>query len=961
MVDKKSKVEETDGLEDFELDDLDSDIDLDQYLNSPDLEDNRKPSKLSIAKDVAKSGIKSFFSSLAEKSAKKALPTEYRYFYSESLDIYNTIKDSVSSKGDEIGKSVYTIAKGVKKILPFQLKTLDKYLEEKKLFYEKEREKSEEEKRNEEIESVVSSIFDKQLEVQKALEARKEAEEVIDKKVSFNLSKASLDHLTSIDNNISQSTAFTLQVSKAYFKKSLELQFKSYYIQLDMLRTMREYYKGFSIQLDSINKNTALPDYVKLTNKEKFSDVAKNKFFSSMYSSLFDKNSYLATVKNNIKDFIENKLSNFNFSLFMLDSMLDQAQFAKEMMKEDKSSIPTTISSAIGSFLGEKQSDKLAQYLEKKLKNSKKFSVLSNYMKLFSASPESLFESLKSKVEDKEFEAMTEEGVKGFIKEKGYGALSEVLSLFTPKRESLEVGKESILEFNKPAIFDNKAYRSLTEVIPLYLAKILKETSDIRGMYYTVNRVRLKGFTESKELMYDYTRRILDTKENVVSEVTDNLFKDISYKRKIEGLVDSINRKAQRELSKDKTRNIGKLSRLKDKKAKEAFTRYLERASQLDDIDFTKENIIDNYEKDERLRELVEQNKELKAYLDIIKEANAVSPEEFKEVKRNYPIEPIKELVKNLSIMTNIDNDIDEEKANILSKAFIEVILNENTSLTPELVKSGVVFKYLTKKDYNKVKDVIKTLIAQVNYIDRENDIVKKSNMQALFGVVNKALKGNININPEVFKALSQYSYELVKPGKLGVENIVEAKIGANKAKEYIDEEVLEELTQPSSDYSDFDEDTIVASTTFTSITNRLSAIGSNLKDTLIRKYDAFNKALDSLLNDIKEIKEENKAKILATIKENIKLLINKVDDISATQKAKYLEDIKVLSSEALSVANTQYKEKMKVLDELKSSLTSLYNSIDASSELNLKDTLELIYIKLKEIKNRLKAYLKLG
>lgn len=230
--------------------------------------------------------------------------------------------------------------------------------------------------------------------------------------------------------------------------------------------------------------------------------------------------------------------------------------------------------------------------------------------------------------------------------------------------------------------------------------------------------------------------------------------------------------------------------------------------------------------------------------------------------------------------------------------------------------------------------------------------------MQALFGVVNKALKGNININPEVFKALSQYSYELVKPGKLGVENIVEAKIGANKAKEYIDEEVLEELTQPSTDYSDFDEDTIVAPTTFTSITNRLSAIGSNLKDTLIRKYDAFNKTLDSLLNDIKEIKEENKAKILATIKENIRLLINKVDDIAVTQKAKYLEDIKVLSSEALSVANTQYKEKMKVLDELKSSLTSLYNSIDASSELNLKDTLELIYIKLKEIKNRLKAYL---
>ncbi|MBZ5782096.1 hypothetical protein, partial [Klebsiella aerogenes] len=88
---------------------------------------------------------------------------------------------------------------------------------------------------------------------------------------------------------------------------------------------------------------------------------------------------------------------------------------------------------------------------------------------------------------------------------KMFGGLNELLGVTDPGAVNYKVQGASALNHNKPAIFDNKVHRSITEVIPMYLSKILKENTDLRMMYSHVNQGKMRGMQiGSQELHYDY-------------------------------------------------------------------------------------------------------------------------------------------------------------------------------------------------------------------------------------------------------------------------------------------------------------------------------------------------------------------------------------------------------------------------------------------------------------------------
>ena len=265
MPDKKQTKTDIDNEMNFDdLEDLnDSDLEFGDLEN---IEDDRNPSKLGVAKELATETGKGFLEGLAKQTAKKALPPEYTANYYEAMDYVDFAKDTFEVNKSKVQKSAYRLGKEVKKILPFQIKMLDRFLEKTEADTEQLQQASEEQMREASTQSVLSGIFDKQLEIQKALEAKRDAEDAVEKKERISMNKMNIDVLSSIDANVSQNTAFSLQISKEYFRRSLELQFKSYYVQADMLRTMRDYYKGFSLQFENIVKNTGLPEFVKLNN-----------------------------------------------------------------------------------------------------------------------------------------------------------------------------------------------------------------------------------------------------------------------------------------------------------------------------------------------------------------------------------------------------------------------------------------------------------------------------------------------------------------------------------------------------------------------------------------------------------------------------------------------------------------------------------------------------------------------
>ena len=287
MVDKKKKV--TGKVDtDLDFDDL-ADLGEGGMDFGDDLEDGpaREPNKSKVAKELAKDAGSGFFEALIKKTTKDALPAQYDASHYDAMDIYNFTSEVVDRNKEKLGKSMFKLGKEVKRILPFKLSMLDKYLEGQEANYEAYKQQSEEEVRNAGIQSELSSIFDKHLDVQKAFEARRDAKDDVDKKEQLVQSKMSTDIMTSIDTNIARQTAFTIEISKQFYRKSLEIQFKSYFVQADMLRTMRDHYKGFSIQFSNIEKNTGLPEFVKLKNTERLQDILRTQATQSVYCLLY--------------------------------------------------------------------------------------------------------------------------------------------------------------------------------------------------------------------------------------------------------------------------------------------------------------------------------------------------------------------------------------------------------------------------------------------------------------------------------------------------------------------------------------------------------------------------------------------------------------------------------------------------------------------------------------------------
>jgi hypothetical protein len=347
---KKTDKEKIDN--DVDLDDLDDLNDDFDFGELEDIDDSRNPSKAEISKELVKEAGVGFLDSLVKKTATKALPEDYNNYYYDALDYIDFAKETFETNKNKINKTLYNLGKEVKKILPFQFKLLNNFLEKYESDFEQFKAQTEEQIRESSIQSSISSIFDKQLEIQKAFEAKRSSEAEVEKKERISLNKINLDVLTSIDSNISNQTAFTLQISKEYYRKSLELQYKSYFIQADMLKTMRDYYKGFSLQFDNIIKNTGLPDFVKLNHSESVAEITRAQLIQNTYRNLFSNSEYIKKIKQRVSNLISEKVSDLTDTINNVTEAISGINQAKEF--GGGGAVGGIFANLAGSTLGEK-------------------------------------------------------------------------------------------------------------------------------------------------------------------------------------------------------------------------------------------------------------------------------------------------------------------------------------------------------------------------------------------------------------------------------------------------------------------------------------------------------------------------------------------------------------------------------------------------------------------------------
>jgi hypothetical protein len=341
----------------------------------------------------------------------------------------------------------------------------------------------------------LAGVFEQQKEQGKLDDAK----DLIRDRIGTKRFSANFDLQRSMERSLSIQTQYTVNTNQRFQRKSLELQVRSLLAQKEHFSKSQASFKVFQAQLEAVVKNTAMPEYVKITESERFKEIGKRKFIESLYG---DK-SFLKQGMERLKDTVRQTVSGFTSALDQADMHLDSTIDAKEMldgmnaMMVDMGAQPLTKAEMLGATAGANIASWFRDVMAKRIKEiggdddviQEKFAGLANIINNPSGSLEKLRQSQGwiDKTND-------------YSSKKGsfFRMLDGLLDNWSDRSPSRTFGTETNLdELNNPSMgFDVKAHISLTDIIPGHLANIHREIVMLRT-----------GRNQADKQVYDFKRK----------------------------------------------------------------------------------------------------------------------------------------------------------------------------------------------------------------------------------------------------------------------------------------------------------------------------------------------------------------------------------------------------------------------------------------------------------------------
>lgn len=254
-----------------------------------------------------------------------------------------------------------------------------------------------------------------------------------------------------IGKGIGRLVSFNDSVTINYYRKSLETGYRQLDVQVKTLKASQGFYSDAKALLDAIRHNSALPDYVKL----KGSEIVKQQMMArlaqgAMKSAGNFAADYFKKIKGNASDFVGNAMSLKG----QLDDAAQMGQSRAGMAGQMVGQVAGEAISGGAEYLGGMLADKAAPYLAKipGLKKGGNF-----LRKNLTNVPQRMNDYAKSET--------TREGIGGLLEE----ALKAVLDSHSP---TASIGGAKLTALDQPAVFDNLFHRSVTDIMPGFLASI---------------------------------------------------------------------------------------------------------------------------------------------------------------------------------------------------------------------------------------------------------------------------------------------------------------------------------------------------------------------------------------------------------------------------------------------------------------------------------------------------------
>lgn len=517
---------------------IDNDFDFDSSLDFDDLDfsadpfkDDRKPA--TKVKDGLKGGIESKASDPAFISGvlKELLPNGF----GDTLDLGDKVTTSVRQLYTDAANEVRPAINDFKrvaarlapkdsKLIPDPVKKILKQWEEETKAGGASAGLDARAQRESMITMQLGQIFEQQFAQTEKAKREGDSKDLIKEGIELNRHRDIFTVLNQSAVSLSRISQYQTTINLQYQKKSLELQHRQLFAQYDILETIN---KTHALQTDAftkIVKNTALPEWQKIN----LSELSKQKIFSKFSDTVGtafrgmmpNVDEYLQLTTRRIRDkamgAIKSNVQGFR-------SALTEAESAKEQVSGMGDAIDKYQMG--GEVAGEWGTDTLGYYLAKKYKDplTKAFPKIEKAGDYLENMNENLVGSLNKFKKNPKW--MGESGVGAWFMR----TLQDILpNVGVDKSFGRITGKD----LNAVQPFTIRTERSINEIIPGYLSRILQEMQIMRTGNPNVDRIEYdqdKGrFTSSRKIMKDiatslYTERNADRTNDILDKIISKI------------------------------------------------------------------------------------------------------------------------------------------------------------------------------------------------------------------------------------------------------------------------------------------------------------------------------------------------------------------------------------------------------------------------------------------------------
>ena len=475
------------------------DVDFDDFGFEAELpDDKRKPS--TTFSSFKEGVVGEFKSTDIERIVKDALPKGY----GDIISAKDQVKSAYTEVVRDALKEFEPYKQDLKKLAASTLDSSQKVLPEtwfnklKELTDQRRSDYNFSKKQDESalIQQELTSIFSAQSELDKQRQERQDKRDGLKSIIEHSRFRDSISQLDAIRKATIAQVNYNDNVQIKYQRKNLEASLKRTNLLFRLVEETSAFRQEAKSVLASINKNTGLPDYVKLKGSEMFMTSAKQRMYGRMLDYAFNGNNFLANFLREAKESAKGWVSGF---VSAVGPAISDVQMAASMANDDTFGGPqmskaSMLGQGFGGFIGGEIKDKLFRQVKdivtgKKKVNGKTFPWADQVNK-GGAQAQLILNNLPyylNKFAD-EHEFSRIPGVSG-----GIDVLREMTGNALKGRQ-LSVERYAYSSLTKPAIFSGRVSRSITDVIPGYLAKILQGITSIRTGQ------------DAEEIKYDFTK-----------------------------------------------------------------------------------------------------------------------------------------------------------------------------------------------------------------------------------------------------------------------------------------------------------------------------------------------------------------------------------------------------------------------------------------------------------------------